>query len=199
MDGGRLSKRRFAARSEPEASEVSAVAAGAQRPPSARLKAGALGLRPWRAEDRGAWIALLADPEVLRFVGDGRVDEERDNGIFDRLMALEIGPEQRFAFVYAAELDGELVGHVELKQTEHTREQEWELVYLLAQRAWGRGLGSALASWGLRTAHAHGRRVIATVAPDNAASLRILDRLGFEVATRVWEGTTLLLREREAR
>jgi RimJ/RimL family protein N-acetyltransferase len=161
--------------------------------------AGTLELRAWRAEDRGAWIALFADPEVLRFVGDVSVDEERDNGIFDRLMALEIGSQQRFAFVCAAEFDGEIVGHVELKQTEHTREQEWELVYVLARRAWGRGLGGALANWGVCTAHAHGRRVIATVAPDNAASLRILDRLGFEVATRVWEGTTLLSREPAAR
>ena len=199
MDGRRLSKRRCAARSKPEASEVNAIAAGAQRRPSALPKAGALGLRPWRAEDREAWIALFADPEVLRFVGDGRVDQDRANAIFDRLMSLEIGPQQRFAFVYAAELDGEIVGHVELKQTEHTREQEWELVYVLARCAWGRGLGSALAKWGVRTAHAHRRRVIATVASDNAASLRILDRLGLAVVARVWEDTTLLLRERDAR
>ena len=157
---------------------------------------GALLLRAWTPEDRAAWIALFADPDVLRFVGDGRVDAERDGAIFDRLMALEIGPEQRLAFVYAAELGGEVVGHVELKRTEHTREREWELVYVLAQRARGRGLGSALASWGVGTAHAHGRRVIATVAPENAASLRILDRLGLEVVARVWEDTTLLLRER---
>ncbi len=191
MDGRRLSKRRFAARSEPEVRFVNAIAAG--------LKAGALGLRPWRAEDRGAWLALFGDPEVLRFVGDGSVDQERDNAIFDWLIALEIGPQQRFAFVYAAEFDGEIVGHVELKQTEHTREQEWELVYVLARRAWGRGLGGALASWGVRTAHAHGRRVIATVAPENAASLRILDRLGLAVVDRVWEDSTLLLRERDTR
>lgn len=166
---------------------------------AAGLKAAALDLRPWRAEDRGAWIALFGDPEVLRIVGDGSVDPERDSGIFDWLMALEMGPQQRFAFVYAAELDGEIVGHVELKQTEHTREQEWELVYVLARRAWGRGLGSALASWGVRTAHAHGRRVLATVAPENAASLRILDRLGLAVVCRVWEDSTLLLREPDAR
>ena len=101
--------------------------------------------------------------------------------------------------MYAAELDGEIVGHVELKQTEHTREQEWELVYVLARCAWGRGLGSALAKWGVRTAHAHRRHVIATVAPDNRASLRMLDRIGLAVVARVWEDTTLLLRERDAR
>jgi RimJ/RimL family protein N-acetyltransferase len=162
------------------------------------LRAGELALRRWTPADREGWLALFSDPEVLRFVGDGRVDRERDAAIFERLMALALGPDERFAFVYAAELAGAVVGHVELKQTEHTGPAEWELVDVLARRVWGRGLGSALAAWGVRTAHAHGRRVIATVARDSAASLRILARLGLVPAGELSGGETLLLRERGA-
>jgi len=161
-----------------------------------RTHAGSLALRRWTQADRAAWLALFADPDVVRWVGDGHVDRERDTAIFERLLALAIGPDQRFAFVMAAELCGEIAGHVELKLTEHTRPGEWELVYVLARRAWGRGLGSALAAWGLATAHAHGRRVIATVARNNTASLRILAKLGLATEAELYGGETLLLRER---
>ncbi len=159
------------------------------------LRAADLTLRRWQRSDRPEWLALFSDPEVLRWVGDGSVDPERDAAVFERLMSAAIGPEERFAFMYAAESSGELVGHVELKRTEHTREGEWELVYLLARSAWGAGRGAALAAFGARMAHAHGRRVIATVARENAASLHILGKLGLEIVGELHAGETLLLRE----
>jgi RimJ/RimL family protein N-acetyltransferase len=160
-----------------------------------RERAGALALRPWTSADRAAWLALFGDAAVVRWMGDGVVDPEQDAAVFERLMTLPLGPSERFAFVYAAELAGEVVGHVELKRTAHTREGEWELVYALARRAWGQGHGTALARWAFETAHAQAKRVIATVSPDNAASLRILESLGLVVAEKLDEGT-LLLRER---
>jgi RimJ/RimL family protein N-acetyltransferase len=48
----------------------------------------------------------------------------------------------------------------------------------------------------VQIAHAHGRRVIATVARGNAASLRILAKLGLDVVSQLYSGETLLLRER---
>lgn len=159
-------------------------------------RAGALALRRWTPRDRSVWLALFGDAAVVRFMGDGVVDPEGDAAVFERLMALAIGPTERFAFVFAAELAGDVVGHVELKRTDNTRDDEWELVYALARRAWGRGLGTALAAWATETAHAHRKRVIATVAPGNAASLRILEKLGLAVAGELDGGATLLLRER---
>ncbi|HEU4428852.1 MAG TPA: GNAT family N-acetyltransferase [Myxococcota bacterium] len=64
-----------------------------------RPRAGELTLRPWTRADREDWLALFSDPEVLRWVGDARVARGRDTAIFERLMALPLGPEQRFAYV----------------------------------------------------------------------------------------------------
>ena len=161
-------------------------------------RAGALALRPWTRADREAWLALFGDAGVVRWMGDAVADAQRDAVVFERLMSRALGPSERLAFVYAAELDGEIVGHVELKRTDLTRTDEWELVYALARRAWGRGHGSALAQWALATAHAHGKRVIATASPDNRASLRLLAKLGLEVAAERGDGRTRLLRERGA-
>jgi ribosomal-protein-alanine N-acetyltransferase len=57
------------------------------------------------------------------------------------------------------------------------------LGYLLAEHAWGRGLGGKLLSGLVGWCSAHEvRRLIGGVAPDNLASMRMLERAGFERA-----------------
>ena len=62
------------------------------------------------------------------------------------------------------------------------------LGYLLAEEAWGRGLGGELVGGFVDWAKAqpHVRSLIGGVAADNAASIRILERNGFD---RVADGT----------
>ncbi len=149
-------------------------------------------LRPYAPSDRDAFLALFGDPEVVRWVGDGQVDSERNRRMFEKLKVLEIGSEQRFAFVLAVCQGDALIGHVELKQTDETGPDEWELVYIFARRVWGRGYGTELATWALQTAHAHDRRLVATVDPENAASLHILARCGLQERGRLPDGTLVL-------
>jgi RimJ/RimL family protein N-acetyltransferase len=149
-------------------------------------------LRDWGPADRRAFVELLTDPEVVRFVGDGTADPVMVEAVFDRAMALELGPTHRFAFVHAVVVDAEVVGHVELKVTEDCGPDEWEVVYILARRAWGRGLGGALVAWASETCRAHGRRMVATVHPDNAASLCLLGRAGLREVERRPPDTVVL-------
>ncbi|MFC0003863.1 GNAT family N-acetyltransferase [Micromonospora siamensis] len=145
--------------------------------PTPVLRTPRLLLEPYRRADAEVAVALLTDPEVGRYMGNGPMGETQARGVFDRLFS-QVYPQDRFA-VWAVRRDGELVGHAEIKRTDDV--DGHEIIYALLPSAWGAGLGSEIA----RAVVAHGfdtlglSTVYATVAADNTASLALLDRLGF--------------------
>lgn len=81
-------------------------------------------------------------------------------------------------FVWAVNEDGEYAGHAELKRRKGRT--EYELVYVLQKKRWGRGLGSCVVDLLLEQARKRDISfVIATVNPQNVASLAILKKRGF--------------------
>lgn len=127
--------------------------------------------------DRDDSVRLLTDPEVMRFVGDGVLDRESAEALFEKIA----GVYERGAFEIwsVRSLDGgEYLGHAEIKP--RAGADDWEIVYILARAAWGRGFGTeiarALVSFGLdRMGLA---RVSATVDYANAPSIRVLEKAG---------------------
>ena len=134
-------------------------------------------LRPYRREDEAAMIALVTDAEVMRFIGDGVMSEERGRRVFEKVFELyERGAWGIWAVEEAA--TGRLVGSAEIKPRGETG--DWEIVYLLGTGAWGRGyateLGRAIVRYGFERLGLP--RVTATVDYDNAVSRRVLEKLG---------------------
>jgi RimJ/RimL family protein N-acetyltransferase len=132
-------------------------------------------LRPYRRDDEPAFVALVVDPEVMRFVGDGVMTDERARRVFARVFELY----ERGAWgVWAVEetASGGVVGSAEIKPRPTG---DWEIVYLLAPPAWGKGyateLGRALVRFGLERLGLP--RVAATVDEANEASVRVLGKL----------------------
>lgn len=153
-------------------------------PTDARLDTPRLVLRRLRASDEPDLVALDSDPEVMRYVGSpagvksppetverarGRIHEalqgtleplglwrieRRDDGVFCGIGALLRMP------------TGDDV----------------EVAYRLARTAWGRGVATeaagALVAHGLHTLGLP--RLVAVTYPENQASQRVLDKLGFE-------------------
>jgi RimJ/RimL family protein N-acetyltransferase len=134
-------------------------------------------LRPYREEDRNAVGNLCADPETMRFVGDGRpMLFENKPHLIDRIFE-KYRTDSTF-HVWAIEENGEYAGHAELKC--RAGRSEYELVYILERARWGRGLGGIVADLILEQARAIGAPfVIATVYEANAPSIAILQRRGF--------------------
>ncbi|MFD8147132.1 GNAT family N-acetyltransferase [Streptomyces sp. NPDC059708] len=154
-------------------------------------------LSPYVPEDEEAFTALFQDERVSRWMGDGPVSEAEDRALFGRI----------FSTVYAGDLfdvwavrrDGVLVGHAEIKRTDEVAGHE--IIYALAPSAWGAGLGTelarALTAYGFETLGLD--EVHATVAAENAASLALLERIGFAHVRDVAEddgGTTRVLTRR---
>src|SRR5450755_1576665 len=137
----------------------------------------ACSLRDYCLADKDQFVELFADREVMRYVGDGTAfASDSAKKLFAR--AFEIYRTDPSFFIGAIEVAGEYAGHAELKR--RAGRSDYELIYILQRHRWGRGLGGRVADLLLKEARV--RRipyVIATVDPDNGASIAILERRGF--------------------
>ncbi|MDA1359367.1 GNAT family N-acetyltransferase [Glycomyces luteolus] len=142
------------------------------------LRTDRLVLEPYVKADEEDFVALFGDPRVSQWMGDGPEPEEANRALFHRVFT-HVYDLDKFD-VWAVRENGGLIGHAEIKPTEESGGHE--LIYALAHRAWGRGLGTELAlaicAYGfekLALAEVH-----ATVADQNTGSLAVMAKLGFE-------------------
>jgi len=135
-------------------------------------------LRPFREDDKDAYAAMCGDPEVMRYIGDRGVLSYQDSW---RHMAMLIGHWELRGFgTWAVEerSSGAFVGRVGLYYPNGWPEKEvgWTLI----REHWGKGFAFEAA----RAALAHAfdtlqwTRAISLIAPDNARSIKLAERLG---------------------
>ncbi|HEX4884184.1 MAG TPA: GNAT family N-acetyltransferase [Casimicrobiaceae bacterium] len=143
-------------------------------PPTPRLA-----LREFTRDDVDALLALDSDPRVMRYIGDGstatRADVER--GI-DRTLARYAAHPGTGVWHASRRDDGRFVGWVSLK---HAGESpDIEVGYRLLPEAWGLGFATELARAMLARGFDELRldRVIGITHPENAASQRVLLKVG---------------------
>jgi RimJ/RimL family protein N-acetyltransferase len=142
------------------------------------LRTDRLVLEPYVPEDEEDFVALFGDDRVSQWMGDGPETEEADRALFRRVFT-KVYDTGAFD-VWAVRENGALIGHAEIKPSKVAGGHE--LIYALAHRAWGRGLGTELA----RAIVDYGFTVLdlpevhATIAEQNTASLAVMEKLGFE-------------------
>jgi RimJ/RimL family protein N-acetyltransferase len=144
----------------------------------ATLETERLRMRMFREDDLDAYAAMCADPDVMRYIGAGGAITRADAW---RQMALFLGHwELRGYGMWAVEerATGALIGRIGLYNPDGW--PGFECGWLLARASWGKGY----ATEGARRALEHafttlGREhVISLIRPDNAASIRVAERIG---------------------
>ena len=142
------------------------------------LRTDRLVLRMFREEDFGQYAAMVGDPEVARYLGDGRPLARADAW---RQMAMILGHWRLRGYgMWAAEeaATGRLAGRIGFFNPEGW--PGFELGWTLGREFWGRGY----ATEGARRALEYGfgelgrDRVISLIRPGNVASVRVAERLG---------------------
>ena len=135
-----------------------------------------LRLRMFRPEDLDDLAALFADPEVMKYVADGK-----PAGREEARKALEsmIRHWRRHGFGRWAVEDKatrEFVGFGGLRSLFGMP----EVVYHFATRHWGKGLATELGRASLRYGFETHRfaRIVAIAKPENAASIHVMEKLG---------------------
>ncbi len=143
-----------------------------------RLTTDRLLLRALEARDFDAYAVMMADPEVVRYLGDGQPLGRADAW---RQLAFIIGHWALRGFgLWAVEeqATGNFVGRIGCYEPEGW--PGFELGYTLARPFWGRGYASEGAAAALQYAREVLRRdhVISLIHPENTASVRVARRLG---------------------
>lgn len=143
-----------------------------------RLETGRLLLREFRGGDLDAYADMQADPEVMRYIGEGRTLTRNDSW---RSIAGMLGHWQLLGYGMWALEDkesGTLVGRAGF--IDPPGWPGFELGWLLGRPYWGLGFATEAASRCLRFAFEELRRdaVISLIRPANAPSIRVAERLG---------------------
>ena len=151
-------------------------------------------LRRWRAADADALAAMNADPEVMRYIGDGALLGRAES---DALIGRFEGEwDERGFGLWAVEdrHDGELLGFAGLTVPMFLPAvlPAVEVGWRLRREAWGRGVATeaALAALAFGFGELAMREIISIVDPRNDRSLRVCEKLGMtRRADRLHPGT----------
>ena len=156
------------------------------------LETDRLVMRPPAPEDAETLAPMYADPEVMRYLGDGRtLTREETNRSVRRMMAA--WAEDGFGlFTTVRKEDGTIIGRVglivwnpETWQTTRAASDgptELEVGYTLGKPFWGRGYATeaAAAARDFAVERLGARRLIALIINGNDASENVARKLGFE-------------------
>jgi len=137
-------------------------------------------LRRMQEDDIPMLLAMESDPEVMRYsTGVKPADQARRQ----ELLAWLREPLTRLGH-WAIAIDGAAVGWVSLVPLAGT--DSIQLAYRLQRTAWGRGYASEAAKQLCEYAwrELEVAELVAVVWPDNRASVRVLEKLGFTLRAR---------------
>ncbi len=151
-------------------------------------------LRGYRQSDFDAYAAMMADPDVVRYLSDGKPMNRVDAW---RQMAMFAGHWELRGFgVWAVEerSTGAFIGRIGCFEPEGW--PKFEIAYTLAQHAWGKGYATEGASAALNYARTELKRagITSVIRPENSGSIAVATGLGATLGETVpFYGKTALI------
>lgn len=139
-----------------------------------------LALRKWEDVDCQILFEILQDEEVVRDIDDGKTFSLEKTQNFIEAMEKSDRENGFCRWKVIEKASGEIVGSCGFGKISET--DEIELGYLFAQKHWGKGYATEIAEVAL----AYGfnklgfREIIALTAPENFASQKVLEKIGFK-------------------
>lgn len=145
-------------------------------------------------------IALRSDPDVMKFIGEGETQTQKQ---VERFLSIAIPYQEKYGtgfFSVFEKESGDFVGQAGLFHIGFYEEQpDIELGYRLHKKYWGKGyateLAKALVQWGFE--HLTVSKFVAGAEPENIASQKVLIKAGFDFKGKVkwWDGSELFYYE----
>ena len=148
-------------------------------------------LRKYTDLDREAFALLFTDKEINFYMGGEHCETMEDAyNLFDKCFDIYEGKlfPGRYFEIWAVEFENKYTGHVELKQSDNTTGIEVEAVYLIDKNHQGKGLMTEILNELNEYTKRSGKKMIATVNPENKKSVRVLVKTGIEKEEWITEG-----------
>jgi ribosomal-protein-alanine N-acetyltransferase len=135
-------------------------------------------LTRYAEKDKTDFIALFTDAAVMKYVGDGVLTTGQAEAFWQKLFE-KLYPQNFNIWAIFAREDSAYIGHAGI-YPRPAREQDWEFVYFLNQKAWGKGYATEIArriiKFGFEELNLP--EVFATVDDEHSASIHVLEKAG---------------------
>ncbi|MGG1593036.1 GNAT family N-acetyltransferase [Terribacillus saccharophilus] len=141
-------------------------------------------IRPYTIEDMHFLESLVSDPQVVRFIGNGKPRTKEGARLFFNWNLSHMKEDQLFGLqVLVEKTSGDLIGHAGLVPQEVDGVTEIEVGYWIAPAYWGMGFATeaATAFRDIAFERLNEDRIIALIYPDNIASCRVAEKLGMHI------------------
>lgn len=137
-------------------------------------------LRHYAAADKADFIALFTDAAVMKFVGDGVLNQAQAEAFWIKLFEV-LYPQNFNIWAVFEKEKSQYIGHAGI-YPRPTKKENWEFVYFLNRKSWGKGYATEIAkkiiNYGFEELNLP--VVFATVDDDHSASIRVLEKAGMK-------------------
>jgi len=144
------------------------------------LKTDRITLKAYVPENEDRRVEIDLDPVSTRFMGGSTDDEIQEREAFRSVFNLYKRNAERWHWVWGIYTDDLLCGHLELKDTVNTNENELEIVYMIHPEERRKGIMTDTLLLLKQNQKSWKRRLIATVSPENTSSISLLEKIGID-------------------
>jgi len=144
------------------------------------LKTDQYTLKPYVSEDEERFIEMALDPMSIQFMGGATGNEVEERKLFKKIFEVYKRKDERWFWLWGIYKGDLLCGHLEMKETEHTNDNELEIVYMMHPTERQKGVMTKVLSFLKQQQKSWGRRIIATVSPENINSIALLEKWGID-------------------
>jgi len=135
-------------------------------------------IRPYNRSDEDRYIEMVLDEISNEFMGGATGIESKEREVFKKIFSVYENENERIFWIWGIYKDDILYGHLELKETEHTIENELEIVYMVHPQCRNIGVMTEILYLIKQNSNFLGKTLIATVSADNTVSIKMLEKLG---------------------
>lgn len=154
-------------------------------PPSYTTKH--LTIKPYETIDEDRFVEIAIDPLSVKFIGGANGVETEERALFKKISEIYARKEGKWFWVWGIYKNNKLCGHLELKETDHTSNNELEIIYMIHPDERGKGIMTEVFSFFKEEQNNWQKRIIATVDKDNFYSLALMKKWGIEKTETIVE------------
>ena len=154
------------------------------------LKTQRFSLTPYSPQDEDRFVEMALDEASIRFMGGASGNELEERMLFKKILEMYKTENERWFWIWGIYKKNLLAGHLELKETEHTKENELEMVYMVHPHERRIGIMTEVLALLKKKQADWQKRLVATVSPDNLGSIALLKKWGIETEEALVDNET---------
>ncbi len=149
------------------------------------LKSKRFAIRPYQKKDEEEYLEMVMDKQSIKFMGGATGVIEREREVFNKVFQVYKQKFGKTFWIWGIFKNKILYGHLELKETQYTKENELEIVYMVHPEFRQLGVMTEILDLIRENKSNFCEKIIATVELENEISLNMLRKYGVEKEEKI--------------